>query len=268
MHPLVNIAVSAARNAGDIISRHSHNLDRLKVREKSPNDVVSEIDVKAEQAIIKTIHKAYPTHSIIAEESGYLKHQDDEYTWIIDPLDGTRNFLHGFPHFAVSIALRHKQRIEHAVVYDPVRMECFSASRGKGAQLNGKRIRVSAETNLSKALLGTGFPFRDKELMEDYILSFRSLFGECAGVRRAGAAALDLAYVASGRLDGFWEFTLKPWDIAAGVLLIKEAGGLVSDLSGSENYFKTGSIVAGNPKVFKSLLQTLKPITEESHASK
>lgn len=267
MHPLINIAISAARNAGDIIMRYANNLDRVKVREKDKNDLVSEIDVKAEQAIIKTIHKAYPSHSIIAEESGYLKHQDDDYTWIIDPLDGTSNFIHGFPHFAVSIAMQQRNKIEHAVIFDPIRMECFSATRGGGAQLNGKRIRVSAEQRFEKALLGTGFPFRNKGLLDNYLSSFKEIFSQCAGVRRAGSAALDLAYVASSRLDGFWEYALQPWDIAAGCLLIKEAGGLISDINGSENYLKTGSVVAGNTKIFKSLLQLLKPKAEIKNAS-
>ncbi|MBA2709773.1 MAG: inositol monophosphatase [Tatlockia sp.] len=261
MHPLLNIAISAARQAGDIIMRHIELVDRIKVTAKSSEEFFSEVDVKAEQAIISAIHKAYPEHGIIAEESG-IHNEDSEAVWIIDPLDGTTNYLHGFPCFSVSIAHRVKNRIEHAVVYDPLRHECFSASRGRGAQLNDRRIRVSKQTQLSSALLGIGFPHRNVAMGQRYLPTFEALIGKCAGIRRTGSAALDLAYVASGRLDGLWEFGLRPWDLAAGSLLIKEAGGLVSDLQGGEDYIKQGDIVAGTPKVFKGLLQTLMPITK------
>lgn len=263
MHPLINIAVSAAREAGDIIMQYADRIDRLKIREKSKNDLVTEVDVKAEQAIIACIHKGYPNHSIIAEESGVNKHADDEYTWIIDPLDGTSNFIHGFPHFAVSIAVKYKDKIEHGVVYDPVRKECYQASRGRGAQLNGKRIRVSKTTHIENALLGTGFPFRDKPQSAQYFETFKALFDKSAGLRRAGACALDLAYVANGRLDGFWEFGLKPWDLAAGSLLVKESGGLVTDTDGLEQYLSKGNILAAPPKIFKPMIQTLKSIVKE-----
>ena len=259
MQPLLNIAISAARQAGDIISRHVEQLEHMKVTPKGKDDFFCEVDVKAEQAIINTIRKAYPDHGIIAEESG-VQNEEAESVWIIDPLDGTRNYLHGFPFYAVSIALRVKNRIEHAVVYDPLRHECFSASRGRGARLNDHRIRVSKQTLLSESLLGTGFPFRDTELAARYFPTFEALFGKCASVRGTGSAALDLAYVASGRLDAFWKLGLKPWDIAAGSLLIQEAGGLISDLQGGEEYIRHGDVVAGAPKVFKALLQTLAPI--------
>jgi len=261
MQPLLNIAISAARQAGDIIVRHMEQLDRIKVTAKSQEEYFCEVDIKAEQAIIKAIHKAYPDHGIIAEESG-VQNEDAESVWIIDPLDGTSNYLHGFPFFSVSIALRVKNRIEHAVVYDPLRHECFSASRGRGARLNDRRLRVSKQTQLSASMLGTGFPFRNEALAKRYLPTFEALFGKCAGVRRTGSAALDLAYVASGRLDGFWEFGLRPWDIAAGCLLIQEAGGLVSDLQGGEDYMRQGDVVAGTPKVFKALLQTLMPVVK------
>lgn len=256
MEPLLNIAVNAARQAGDIIIRYMDQIDRLKITEKTLHDYFSDVDVKAEQSIISTIHKAYPGHSIMAEESG--NHEgEEEIVWIIDPLDGTSNYLHGFPFFCVSIAVKIKGRIEHGVIYDPLRHECFIASRGRGARLNNRRIRVSKQTLLSAALLGTGVPFRDMALAQRYLPSFQALMGKCAGVRRTGAAALDLAYVASGRLDGFWELGLKPWDIAAGTLLIREAGGMVSDTQGGDDFMKTGDVVAGNPKVFKSLVQTI-----------
>ncbi|MCA0404290.1 MAG: inositol monophosphatase [Proteobacteria bacterium] len=260
MQPLLNIAITAARTAGDIIVRHMEQLDRIKITAKSAEEYFTEVDVKAEQAIINTIHKAYPDHGIIAEESG-VYNEDAEQVWIIDPLDGTTNYMHGFPCFSVSIALRIKNRIEHAVVFDPLRHECFSASRGRGAQLNDRRIRVSKQTQLSNALLGTGFPFKNKRLAELYLPTFNALVGQCAGFRRTGSAALDLAYVASGRLDGLWEFGLRPWDIAAGLLIVKEAGGMVSDMQGGEDYMKKGDIVAATPKVFKTLLQTLIPHT-------
>jgi myo-inositol-1(or 4)-monophosphatase len=258
MEPLLNIAVSAARQAGEIIVRYMEQVDRLKITAKNSQEYFSEVDIKAEQSIISAIHKAYPEHGILAEESG-LQEGDGESMWIIDPLDGTSNYLHGFPFFSVSIALKIKNRIEHGVVYDPLRHECFAASRGRGARLNDRRIRVSKQTQLSAALLGTGFPFRDMTIAQRYLPTFEALFGKCAGVRRTGSAALDLAYVASGRLDGFWEFGLRPWDIAAGSLLIREAGGLISDAQGGDDFLKSGDVVTGTPKVFKSLLQTISP---------
>lgn len=262
MQPLLNIAITAARLAGDIILRHIEQIDRLKITAKSDDEFFSEVDIKAEQAIINSIHKAYPDHGIIAEESGVYR-DDAESVWIIDPLDGTTNYLHGFPFFSVSIAHRVKNRIEHAVIYDPLRHECFSASRGRGAQLNERRIRVSKKTQLSAALLGTGFPFRNPSMAKRYLPTFEALIGKCAGVRRTGSAALDLAYVASGRLDGFWELGLRPWDIAAGSLIVREAGGIISGLQGDEDYMKKGDVVAGNPKIFKGLLQTFMPLMKD-----
>lgn len=262
MQPLLNIAVTAARAAGDIIIRHLDQIDRIKVTAKSNVEFFTEVDVKSEQAIIATIHKAYPDHGIIAEESGV--HNDEaDCVWLIDPLDGTTNFLHGFPYFSISIACRIKNRIEHAVVYDPLRHECFTASRGRGAQLNDRRLRVSKQTQLQASLLGSGFPSTNPALARHYIPTLEALIGKCAGIRKSGSAALDLAYVAAGRLDGFWKLGLRPWDIAAGSLLIKEAGGLVGDPFGGENYLKQGDIVAGTPKVFKALLQTFMPILKQ-----
>lgn len=256
MEPLLNIAVSAARQAGEVIVRHMEQIDRLKITAKGTNDFFSEVDIKAEQVIINAIRKAYPDHAIIAEESG--SHDgDEEFTWLIDPLDGTSNYLHGFPFFSVSIALKVKNRIEHGVIYDPLRHECFAASRGRGARLNDRRIRVSKQVLLSASLLGAGMSLRDEALAQRYFPTMQALVGKCAGVRRTGSAALDLAYVASGRLDGYWEFGLRPWDVAAGSLLIREAGGLISDTSGGDEFLKSGDVVAGTPKVFKSLLQSV-----------
>jgi myo-inositol-1(or 4)-monophosphatase len=258
MQPLLNIAINAARQAGEIIVRHIDQLDRIKPIAKNLHDFFCEVDIKAEQAIINTIHKAYPNHGIMAEESG-IHQPDAETVWIIDPLDGTSNYLHGFPFYAVSIAVKIKDRIEHGVVFDPIRHECFMASRGRGARLNDRRIRVSTQTQLSDSLLGTGFSFRNEAQSKRYLPTFQALYGQCAGMRRTGSAALDLAYVASGRLDGFWEFGLKPWDIAAGALLIQESGGMISDLQGGENYLNQGEIIAATPKIFKPLLQLLIP---------
>jgi len=257
MHPMLNIAVRAARSAGNIIIRNMDRLDQLTVQTKKHNDFVSEVDRQAEQEIIYILRKAYPGHGILAEESGVRA--GDGYEWIIDPLDGTTNFLHGFPQFAVSIALRHKGRLEQAVIYDPLRQELFTATRGAGAHLNDRRIRVASRRTLEGSLLGTGFPVRQQQYLDAYLGMFRVLFPQTAGVRRAGSAALDLAYVASGRLDGFWEIGLSIWDMAAGVLLIQEAGGLSGDLSGGHDYFEHGNIVCANPKLFPHILKAIRP---------
>jgi myo-inositol-1(or 4)-monophosphatase len=257
MHPMLNIAVRAARSAGNIIARAADRVDSYTITLKAQNDFVSEVDHQAEQEIIKVIRKAYPHHGILAEESG--THNGDDYLWVIDPLDGTTNFLHGFPQFSVSIALKHKGQLEQAVVYDPLHQELFTATRGAGAQLNDRRLRVTKIKGLEGALLGTGFPFKQQEYLETYLNTFRSLFPMTSGIRRAGSAALDLAYVAAGRLDGFWEIGLSEWDMAAGALLVQEAGGIVGDFSGGDEFLKTGNLVTGNPRVFKAMLETIAP---------
>ncbi|MFV2056794.1 MAG: inositol-1-monophosphatase [Thiohalomonadales bacterium] len=261
MHPVLNIAVRAARQAGNIISRAVDKIDRLNIITKAQNDFVTEVDQRAEEVIIDTIRKAYPEHSILAEESG--EHTGNDYLWIIDPLDGTTNFLHGFPQFAVSIAVQHKGRLEQAVIYDPMRQELFCASRGQGALLNDRRIRVSKRNGLDGALLGTGFPFKQQQHLDRYLAMFKALFPMTAGIRRPGSAALDLAYTAAGRLDGFWEIGLQPWDMAAGALLVQEAGGLIGDFSGGSEHMQTGNIVAANPRVFKAMLQHIRPCLGE-----
>jgi myo-inositol-1(or 4)-monophosphatase len=255
MHPTLNVAIKAARRAGQVINRASLDLDLVKVSSKRHNDFVTEVDKAAEAAIIDVLCEAYPEHAILAEESGASG--QSEYQWIIDPLDGTTNFIHGFPQYAVSIALVHKGLVTQAVVFDPTRNELFTASRGRGAFLNERRIRVSRRTKLQEALIGTGFPFRVFEHMDAYMGMFRELLPKTAGIRRPGAAALDLAYVAAGRLDGFWEIGLAPWDMAAGSLLITEAGGLVGDLGGEAGYLASGNIVGGTPKVFHQLIQVI-----------
>ena len=257
MHPMLSIAVKAARRAGGIINRATRNLDIVAVKEKAANDFVSEIDREAEEAIIRTLREAYPDHSILAEESGASG--KSEYQWIIDPLDGTTNFLHGFPQYAVSIALRHREVVTQAVIYDPGRNDLFTASRGRGAFVNDQRMRVGKRV-LRTGLIGTGLPFKEQHAHLDiYLGMLRDVMKNSAGVRRAGSATLDLAYVAAGRLDGFWEIGLSPWDIAAGALMITEAGGLVGDLEGEGGFLKSGNIVAGNPKVFAELVKLISP---------
>ena len=256
MHPMLNTAVKAARKAGSIISRSSFDLDKLTVRSKRHNDFVSEVDHAAEEAIIETLREAYPKHGFLAEESG-AKDAKADYVWVIDPLDGTTNFLHGFPQYCVSIALLHKNAAAHAVVFDPNRNELFTASKGSGAYLNDRRIRVSKTDRLDDALVGTGFPFREVDRIDEYLRMFRNVTCTSSGIRRPGAAALDLAWVAAGRIDGFWELGLSPWDMAAGALLIREAGGLVGDLDGEDRYMASGNIVATNAKLFAALLKLL-----------
>ena len=263
MQPILNIALRAARSAGENIVRASENMDRVKVEEKALNDFVSDVDRAAEKEIVYHITKAFPSHRIVSEEGGVLAEGDEtaDIEWLIDPLDGTTNFLRGIPHYAISIAIRQKGRVEHAVVYDPFRQEEFTASRGRGAQLNGRRIRVTDRKTLDGALISTGIPFKghQEQHIMAYLASLAAIAPKVAGIRRDGAAALDLAYVAAGRFDGFWEIGLQPWDMAAGALLILEAGGLVSDIDGSNDYLSKGSIVAGNPKVFKAVLQQVGP---------
>jgi myo-inositol-1(or 4)-monophosphatase len=262
MHPMLNIAVKAARRAGNFINRASRNLDIVNVQQKAANDFVSDVDKEAEQLIIRTLLEAYPDHSILAEESGATG--QSEYQWIIDPLDGTTNFLHGFPQYAVSIALAHRGIVTQAVVHDPGRNDLFTATRGRGAYLNETRIRVSKRTQLKTSLIGTGFPIKRFHQLDGYLGMVKAMIENTAGVRRAGAASLDLAYVAAGRLDGFWELNLSPWDIAAGSLLITESGGLVSDLEGNDGYLASGHVLAGNPKVFAQMLPLLAPHIKSS----
>lgn len=259
MQPLLNIAINAARRAGDIITRHAGRIDRLTIKAKEHNDFVSQVDRLAEEEIIYTLHKAHPDHAILAEESG-AQGNNDEFLWIIDPLDGTTNFLHGFPAFCVSIALKHRGRLEHGVIYDPMRQELFTASRGEGAQVDGHRMRVTPQKTLEGALIGTGFPFRESHNIRLYMKMFEIVVRQTAGVRRAGSAALDLAYVAAGRLDGFWEMGLKPWDMAAGVLMIQECGGLVGHFDGSPGFPEDGNILAGGEKIYNALADEFKQL--------
>ena len=274
MHPMLNTAIKAAHEAGDIIARSADRIDQLQIENKDKNDFVSEIDRSAEDTIIGILKKAYPDHAFHGEESG--KHAPStealakakkinpnvdaaEYEWIIDPLDGTTNFLYGIPHYAVSIALKKDGKLDQAVIYDPMKDDLFHASRGGGAFLNNRRIRVSKRLSLENALLTTGIPYRpdQEEIIDKYLQTMKALIINTAGVRRPGAASLDLAYVAAGRYDGFWEFGLHEWDIAAGVLLVQEAGGLVGDMQGGDSHMKSGDIVAACPKVFKDMIKRL-----------
>jgi myo-inositol-1(or 4)-monophosphatase len=254
---MLTVAVKAARKAGGIITRASFDIDKLNVRAKRQNDFVSEVDHAAEDAIISILRDAYPTHGFLAEESGE-KDVKAEYVWVIDPLDGTTNFLHGFPQFCVSIGLLHKGKPLNAVIYDPNRNELFTATKGAGAFLNDRRIRVSKTDKLQDALMGTGFPFRELDHLDEYLRGMKALMKVCSGIRRPGAAALDLAWVAAGRTDGFWEMGLSPWDMCAGALLVREAGGLVGDFDGEDQFMETGRIVATNAKLFSAVLKAVK----------
>jgi len=261
MQPLLNIAIRAARRAGDLIVRNVDRVPSLGVRSKSRNDFVTEIDQLAERDIIETIRRSHPDHGFLGEESG--RSGGDEFLWIIDPLDGTTNFLHGFPTFAVSLACQYRGRLEHGVVYDPMRQELFTTSRGDGAQLDGKRIRVSKQTEFEGALIGTGFPYRaNARWIDEYLAMLKTVMQHTAGIRRPGAASLDLAYLAAGRIDGFWEIGLNAWDTAAGTLLITEAGGHIGTLSGGE-YRQGGNVIAGTPKVYEALVEALRPFVPE-----
>ena len=274
MHPMLNTAVKAARQAGRLINRASLDADALHVTRKERNDFVTEVDKAAEDAIIEILLGAYPRHGILAEESGLRpgsgpargdQLREAEHLWIIDPLDGTTNFIHGLPHYCISIALMERGVITQGLVYDPVRNELFTASRGRGAFLNDRRIRVSKRTRIEESLIGTGFPFRRIRDLEIYFKMLRPVMEKAAGIRRAGAAALDMAYTAAGRFDGFFELGLKPWDVAAGSLLVTEAGGLVGDFNGNASYLESEQVVAGTPKVFSALIPLMvTPRTGES----
>lgn len=254
-HPMLNIAVKAARQAGNVIMRHLDRVDTLNIHTKARNDFVSEVDVLAESEIIDVISAAYPDHAILAEESGTRSGNDCQ--WIIDPLDGTTNFLHGYPQFSVSVAMSRDGVLEHGVVFDPIRNEMFTASRGRGAHLNSRRIRVSNVARLENCLLGTGFPFRAMTHLDPWLRMFRAMLLRTSGIRRAGSAALDLAHVSCGRFDGFWELGLKPWDLAAGCLLIQEAGGLVTDLDNGQSFMESGNVVTANPAIHPLMLEII-----------
>ena len=262
LHPMLNTAIKAARAAGAIINRASLDLERVQVNSKAPNDFVTEVDHAAEAVIIDTLLSAYPGHGILAEESGTARGaRDSEFVWIIDPLDGTTNFIHGLPTYAVSIGLAFRGQIQQAVVYDPARNDLFYATKGRGAFLNDKRLRVSKRTRMADALIGTGFPFRKGDDLAHYLRILEMVMKSCAGVRRPGAAALDLCYVAAGWYDAFFETGLSPWDVAAGSLMVTEAGGLVGNFTGESEFLHQREVVAGSPKIYGQLVQMLAPHT-------
>jgi myo-inositol-1(or 4)-monophosphatase len=260
MEPMVNIALRAARKAGNLIARASDDLTRLRFEAKGKADFVTEVDLASERELIFNLQKTYPDHAFLCEESGRTGPEDAEYLWIIDPLDGTSNFMRGIPHYCISIACTKAGKVEHAVVLDPVRQEEFTASRGRGAQLNGRRLRVSDRVDFKECLIGTGTPFlgHSEDRMAWYLKGLGEIAGNSMGIRRAGAAALDLAYVAAGRLDGFWEVDLKPWDVAAGALLIRESGGLITDFKGSDDVLNGGDVMCGNPKLLKHIAAAIR----------
>lgn len=264
---MLNIGIRAAREAGKVITRNIDRIPTLKVDRKGRNDFVSEVDQAAEVAIVDCLKSSFPDHGMLTEESGEIGKQDGEFLWIIDPLDGTTNFIHGFPHFCVSIALMQNGRMNQAIVYDPIRQELFTASHGVGAWVNNKRMRVQSGMQFENALIGSGFPYRKGQDLEFYMDSMRVFTETSGGVRRSGSAALDLAYVAAGRMDGVWLSGLKSWDFAAGALLIREAGGLVNDFNGGDTYMESGDLIAGSPKIHHEMLMKMKPIIAE-HASK
>jgi myo-inositol-1(or 4)-monophosphatase len=258
MHPMLNIAVRAARQAGTVIAKGFENREKLNPEIKGENDYVTQIDKDAELSIINKIRQSYPSHSFLGEEGGAIEGEDDTFKWIIDPLDGTTNFIKGIPHFSVSIALMYKGRLDQAVVFDPIRGELFTASRGNGAQLNGYRIRINPVKTLANTILGTAFPFKQRERLANFTTQFSEILQQAGDIRRSGSAALDLAYVASGRFDGYFEAGLKPWDMAAGELIVKEAGGIITDFQGGMDQMQSGDIVAGSPRVVQELVKHLK----------
>jgi len=258
---MTNIAVRAARSAGKVLMQYFDRVESLNVTEKSRNDFVSQVDRTAEMEIIQVLRKAYPDHAVLAEESG--AHDGNDFQWIIDPLDGTTNYLHGFPQYSISIACTYKGELLSGVVYDPLKDEMFTADKGQGAYLNDRRLRVSNRKGLEGALIGTGFPYSDQTHLDTYTEMFKAMIKDTAGLRRPGSAALDFAYVAAGRMDGFWELGLSVWDFAAGALLVREAGGTVSDISGGDKYMETGNVVAGNLKVDAEILKVLRPFLHE-----
>ena len=259
MHPTLNIAIRAARSAGRIVMRFYERTEQLVVETKSRNDFVSEVDRAAEAAIVQELRSKFPDHTILGEEGGRQGGRSTEFEWLIDPLDGTTNYLHGFPQFSISIAMRYRGQLEHGVVYDPLREELFTASRGRGAHLNDRRLRVTKRPGIEGALLGTGIPFRDLGHIDAYLGMLKALLADSAGIRRPGSAALDFAYVAAGRLDGFWELGLSEWDFAAGALLVIESGGTVTDLAGGDRFLETGNVVAGNLKLHAAMIERIAP---------
>jgi len=268
MNPMLNIGVRAARAAGKVITQSVDRFDASSIQKKQRNDFVTEVDRKAEAEIVGVLRKSFPDHALLCEESGLIGDKSAEYQWIIDPLDGTTNFIHGLPHFSVSIALMRKNRLFQAVIYDPMRQELFTAGKGEGAFLDSKRLRVSGVNKLEDALLSSGFPYRDGQDLDFYQRTLRHYTERSAGVRRLGSAALDLAYVAAGRVEGCWLTGLQSWDMAAGALIVREAGGLVNDFDGGDEWMQRGELIAAAPKVHHQMLEVMKPLSAARTRSK
>jgi myo-inositol-1(or 4)-monophosphatase len=265
MHPMLNIGIRAARAAGKVITQNIDRFDPMTIEKKQRNDFVTEIDHKAEAEIVNTLRRSYPDHSFLCEESGVIGDENAEFQWIIDPLDGTTNFIHGLPHFSVSIALTQNGRLFQAVVYDPMRQELFTAGKGEGAFLDSKRLRVKPTGKLENALLSCGFPYRDGQDLDFFQRTMRHYTERSGGVRRLGSAALDLAYVAAGRFEGTWLTGLQSWDMAAGALIVREAGGLVNDFDGGDDWLTTGELIAATPKIHHQMLEIMKPLSATRH---
>lgn len=257
LNPALNTAFKAARKAGDFMMRAANNLPAVRIDNKAHNDFVSDVDRHAEEILVNAILEAYPHHRIVCEESGVLGNQQSDFEWIIDPLDGTTNYLHGHPQYAISMALLEKGVLKEALVYAPERNDLYTASRGQGALLNDRRIRVSSRFELPHCLIGTGFPVVEQSMMDTYLAILRTFLEKTAGARREGAASLDLCSLATGRFDGFFEFNLKPWDIAAGALIVQEAGGIVTDFHGEQDWLQSGNVVAANPKMLVQMLKII-----------
>ena len=265
---MLNVAVKAARAAGAIINRAALDVEAVRISQKQVNDFVTEVDHASEQAIIETLLTAYPDHGILAEESGSQHgNSNADHIWIIDPLDGTTNFIHGFPVYCVSIALQVRGKLEQAVVYDPTRNDLFTATKGRGAFMNERRIRVSKRVRLDECLLSTGFPFRPEDDFDKYLRLMGDMMQRTAGLRRPGAAALDLAYVAAGFTDGFFEIGLQAWDMAAGALLVTEAGGLVGNFTGEANYIDQKECMAANPRIYAQMVPLLQKYSKFASAA-
>jgi len=256
MHPMLNIAVRAARDGGRVLTKYMDRVDTITVETKGPKDLVSAVDRMTEAEILQTLTRSYPDHAFVCEEGGISGNPESEFKWYIDPLDGTKNYLHGYPSFCVSIAVAQNNRMEQAVIYNPVSQELFTATRGAGATLDGRRLRVAKRNSLDTALLSTGFGHSKPESYRKYRRTLDAFHDSASGLRRQGSAALELAYVAAGRLDGYWQFGLKPWDVAAGALLVREAGGLVGNMKGEDGWLESGDVVAASPKIFDPMIRT------------
>ncbi|MDD9196014.1 inositol-1-monophosphatase [Aliivibrio sp. S3MY1] len=266
MHPMLNIAIRTARKAGDFVAKSFEQTDKIETTKKGNNEFITNIENDAQYMLVDMIKKSYPDHSIISEESGLIEGKDADVQWIIDPLDGTTNFVKGIPHFSISIAVRIKGRTEVACVYDPIRNELFTAQRGAGAQRNNQRVRVQELKDMNETILATGLPYRQKQHAASYSKVLSAMFVECSDIRSSGCPSLDLCYLAAARIDGFFALGLKPWEMAAADLIARESGVICTDFTGNTDYMKTGSLVAGSPRIVKSMLKKIRENGSEAMA--